>query len=295
MNTIQTFLSRLPFGPWRSASPLVSVVRLSGVIGQVGALRSGMTLAGVADVLERAFAPKRQAAVALVVNSPGGSPVQAALIATRIRQLAEEKKVPVLAFCEDVAASGGYWLACAADEIFAAESSIVGSIGVVSASFGLDRFIERHGVERRLFTAGEHKAILDPFSPLREEDVAHLRSIQTDIHDSFKAMVRTRREGRLKGTEDELFSGAFWAGRRGVELGLVDGIGDARGVLRARFGDKVRLRPVRNEQRRWLRRVGLAGLAVAGHDGDAAPWAHALAAGVLSAGEERALWSRYGL
>ncbi|HEY0834534.1 MAG TPA: S49 family peptidase [Azospirillum sp.] len=284
--TIESLLSKLPFGPWRNLGPIVSVVRLDGVIGNVGPLRRGLTLAHVAPLLERAFAPKGQAAVALVVNSPGGSPVQSSLIGKRIRDLAAEKKVPVLAFCEDVAASGGYWLACAADEIFADESSIVGSIGVVYSSFGLHDFIQRHGVERRVHTAGDRKMLLDPFSPEREDGVAHLKSIQAEIHDSFKAMVRARRGDRLTGPEEELFSGAFWAGRRALEHGLVDGIGDLRGILRARYGEKVRLRVV-GEPQGWLRRRL--------HMGARGGWAAELADAALSSVEERALWGRYGL
>jgi len=283
---IKKYLAKLPFGPWRERGPVVSVVRLSGAIGQVGPFRPGLSLEAVAPLLERAFARKGQAAVALLVNSPGGSPVQSALIAKRIRDLAEEKKVPVIAFCEDVAASGGYWLACAADEIFADESSIVGSIGVVYAGFGLNGFIERHGIERRLHTAGDKKVLLDPFSPEREDGIAHLKSIQAEIHESFKALVRARRGSRLNGADEDLFSGAFWAGRRALELGLIDGIGDARGVLRARFGEKVRFH-VMHEHRPWWRRLPLRS--------QARPWTAELADAALGAVEERALWARYGL
>ena len=286
-------LAKLPFGPWRDAGPIVSVLRLSGIIGQAGAFRQGLTMAGLAGLIERAFAPKKQAAVALVVNSPGGSPVQSALIAKRIRDLATEKKVPVFAFCEDAAASGGYWLACAADEIWADESSILGSIGVVSSGFGAHDFIQRYGIERRLYTAGDKKVILDPFSPEREDGVAHLKAIQLDIHDAFKAMVRDRRGARLIGPEEELFSGAFWAGRRALELGLIDGIGDLRTVLRGRFGEKVRLRVVQDD-RRWFRRMGFRVAAPMG--GSALDRLAAdLPAAALAAVEERALWSRYGL
>ena len=250
-------------------------------------------MAGMAGSIERAFAPKKQAAVALVVNSPGGSPVQSALIAKRIRDLAAEKKVPVFAFCEDAAASGGYWLACAADEIWADESSILGSIGVVSSGFGAHEFIQRYGIERRLYTAGDKKVLLDPFSPEREDGVAHLKAIQLDIHDAFKAMVRDRRGARLIGPEEELFSGAFWAGRRALELGLIDGIGDLRTVLRGRFGEKVRLRVVQDD-RRWFRRMGFRVAAPMG--GSALDRLAAdLPAAALAAVEERALWSRYGL
>jgi signal peptide peptidase SppA len=268
--------------------PLVSVVRLSGAIGVGGPFRRSLTLQDLAGTLARAFAPKRQAAVALIVNSPGGSPVQSSLIGARIRGLADEKKVPVIAFCEDVAASGGYWLACAADEVFADESSIVGSIGVISAGFGLHGLIGRYGVERRVYTAGSRKGVLDPFRPEDPEDVALLRSIQGDVHDAFKRWVRERRGDRLKGDEEELFSGAFWSGRGALERGLVDGIGHARQVLRERFGKDVRLRPVTAERgwRAW-RRGPLSALPerVAG----------GLAAGVAAAAEERALWGRYGL
>ena len=283
---IRSFLSKLPFGPWRKRGPVVSVVRLSGAIGQVGPFRPGLSLEAVAPLLERAFARKGQVAVALLVNSPGGSPVQSALIAKRIRDLAAEKKVPVLAFCEDVAASGGYWLACAADEIFADESSIIGSIGVVSAGFGLNEFIERHGIERRVHTAGDKKVLLDPFAPEREDGVAHLKAIQAEIHESFKAMVRARRGAKLTGPEEELFSGAFWAGRRALEFGLIDGIGDARGTLRARFGETVRF-AVMHEHRPWWRRLPLRS--------DSRPWAADLAGAALGVVEERALWARFGL
>ncbi|WP_247887069.1 S49 family peptidase [Azospirillum sp. SYSU D00513] len=293
---MQTFLAKLPFGPWRKAGPVVSVLRLSGVIGQVGPLRAGLTMAGTAGLIERAFAPKQQAAVALIVNSPGGSPVQSALIAKRIRDLATEKKVPVFAFCEDVAASGGYWLACAADEIWADDSSIIGSIGVVSSGFGLHEFIQRHGIERRVHTAGEKKVLLDAFSPEREDAVAHLKSIQADIHESFKAMVRARRGARLNGPEEDLFSGSFWAGRKALELGLIDGIGDLRSILRGRFGEKVRLRVIQ-EDRRWFRRPGLriGGATIDPSALDLSTLAANLPGAALATVEERALWARFGL
>lgn len=272
---------------WWRRKPLVTVVRLSGVIGIGGPLRGGLTLQGVAPLLERAFAPSKLSAVALVVNSPGGSPVQSALIGARVRQLAEEKKVPVLAFVEDVAASGGYWLACAADEIYADENSIVGSVGVISAGFGFHDLITRHGIERRVHTSGERKTLLDPFRPEDPDDVARLKAIQAEIHASFRAMVRARRGERLKGDDATLFSGEFWTGRRGLELGLVDGLADLRSHLRARFGGKVRTRRV-EEERGWLsRRVGLGARA-----GD---WTAAAAGGALSAIEERAHWARFGL
>jgi len=264
-------------------TPVVAVVRLAGVIGSFGPWRGGLSLAGLATTLERAFALGGAKAVALAINSPGGSPVQSSLITSRIRALATEKKLPVFAFAEDVAASGGYWLATAGDEIYADESSIVGSIGVISAGFGFQDLLQRLGVERRVHTAGPRKSMLDPFRPESAEDVARLEALQREIHDSFKAQVRERRGGRLKADDETLFSGEFWSGRRALELGLIDGIGDMRSVLRARFGDKVRLRLV-GSQRGWLmRRLRLA----------AAPddWARDLVGAV----EERALWARFGL
>jgi serine protease SohB len=217
----------------RGDVPVVPVVRLSGTIGAVTPLRPGMTLAGLAKTLERAFATRNAKAVALVINSPGGSPVQSRQIYLRIRQLAAEKKLPVLVFVEDVAASGGYMIACAGDEIFCDPSSILGSIGVVGGSFGFQELIKKIGVERRLYTAGEHKAMLDPFLPEDEGDVARLKSIQREIHAIFIALVKASRGSRLKGADDELFTGEYWAGETSVSLGLADGIGDLRSTLRA--------------------------------------------------------------
>ena len=223
----------------RRGTPVVPVVRLSGIIGAVTPLRPGMTLAGVARMLERAFAMKNARAVAVVINSPGGSPVQSRQIYLRIRQLAAEKSLPVLVFVEDVAASGGYMIACAGDEIFCDPSSILGSIGVVGGSFGFQDLIKRIGVERRLYTAGEHKAMLDPFLPEDPDDVARIKALQREIHAIFIALVKQSRGARLKGADDVLFTGEYWAGETSVSLGLADAIGDLRSTLRARFGDKV--------------------------------------------------------
>src|SRR5215472_12172771 len=224
---------------FRRGSTVVPVVRLSGVIGAVTPLRPGMTLAGVARTLERAFAMKNAKAVALLINSPGGSPVQSRQIYLRIRQLAAEKKLPVLVFVEDVAASGGYMIACAGDEIFCDPSSILGSIGVVGGSFGMTELIKKIGVERRLYTAGSHKAMLDPFLPEDRDDVARLKAIQREIHTIFIALVKASRGARLKGADEALFTGEYWAGETSVSLGLADAIGDLRSTLRARFGEKV--------------------------------------------------------
>lgn len=272
----------------RIGAPRVAVVRLAGVIGDRGGYmrRGGLSLAGMERTLDRAFTLPRVRAVALMINSPGGSPVQSALLQRRLRELAAEHAVPVLAFVEDVAASGGYWIALGADEIFADASSIVGSIGVISASFGFTELIARYGVERRLHTAGERKSMLDPFLPERAEDVERLKTIQREMHESFKQLVRLRRAEKLTGDERDLFSGEFWTGKRALEVGLIDGLADAPTLLRERYGKTVKLVPV-GERRDWLRRrFGLAS-----GPAPVADWT----TGLLAAVEERALWSRFGL
>src|SRR5437868_11324314 len=224
---------------FRGDIPLVPVLRLSGIIGFSTPLRPGLTLASVAKPLDKAFAYPRAKAVALLINSPGGSAVQSHLVFQRIRQLSAEKERPVIAFVEDVAASGGYMIACAADEIVADPSSIVGSIGVIGASFGFARLIDKIGIERRIYTSGTNKAMLDPFLPENPDHVARLKAIQEDIHASFIGLVKSRRGGKLTAPEQDLFSGEYWAARKGVEYGLVDRIGDLRATLRERYGDKV--------------------------------------------------------
>ncbi len=283
---------------WFRRRPQVSVLRLYGVIGPpAGGLRpSRLNLAGLAGSIEAAFRPKGLAAVALAINSPGGSPMQSAAIADRIRQLAAEKNVPVFAFAEDVAASGGYWIACAADEIYADRSSILGSIGVIASGFGAVGLLERLGLERRVHTAGRQKSFLDPFLPERQEDVDRLLALQARLHDGFTDWVRQRRGDRLPaGRDDDLFSGAFWLGAEARELGLIDGLGDLRSVMRARFGKTVRLRLV-NARTSWLQRR--AGLRL-GRDGPpglpALPGLAQLPDQILGAVEERLLWSRFGL
>jgi signal peptide peptidase SppA len=272
--------------------PTIAVLRLAGVIGAAGPLplRGGMSLQSLAGPIDRAFRLKHLSAVALCINSPGGSPVQSAQIAKRIRDLARERDVPVIAFVEDIAASGGYWLACAGDEIFADASSIVGSIGVVSAGFGFQELIAKIGVERRVHTSGARKAMLDPFRPEQPDDVALLGALQRDVHESFKAQVRERRGRRLKADEAALFNGEVWSGRRALELGLVDGLGDLRSVLRQRFGDRIRLVPV-GGRRGWLSRQLRPGTLLDDGWAGERDWAGEL----ISALEARALWSRYGL
>ena len=229
-------LSKIMF--WRRRRSVVPVVRLSGVISQSGSLgRRGLSLESVEPQLKKAFSIKRAKAVAIIINSPGGSPVQSSLIGQRIRDLANRADVPVLAFCEDVAASGGYWLAASADEIFANPASVIGSIGVISAGFGFDKAIAKLGIDRRVYTAGEAKMTLDPFQPERDEEIDRLKGLQADIHRQFINHIEQRRGSRLKGAHAELFSGAFWTGQRALELGLIDGLGECRQTLLQRFGD----------------------------------------------------------
>ena len=263
--------------------PVVNHVMLHGAIGIGGPARPALTFKSVNPMLERAFKPKGLAAVAISVNSPGGSPVQSALIHARIRELAAEKSVPVLVFCEDVAASGGYWLACAGDEIYADESSVIGSIGVISAGFGFVDAIAKLGVERRVHASGESKSMLDPFQPEKPEDVAHLKGLQADVHQAFKDLVRKRRGRKLVGADGELFSGAFWSGRQALARGLVDGIGHLHQVLKQRFGEKVVIRNIHPPQGWGIRRLGFGV-----QDVD-------FAGSALDALETRALWSRFGL
>lgn len=273
--------------------PVVPVLRFTGAIGMVTPLRPGLSISALAGPIEKAFAMSKAASVAVVINSPGGSPVQSSLIFKRIRQLAEEKKKKVYVFCEDVAASGGYYLAVAGDEIYADTSSIIGSIGVVSASFGFVDALTKLGIERRVHTAGTSKNILDPFLPEKAEDVERLKELQRDVHDVFIGVVKERRAGRLKGPDAELFSGAFWSAPRALEHGLIDGISDVRSKMREVHGDKVRLQVVPLERGGLLARlrrfpsITPAGMIDAG--------GLALGDDLISAAEERALWSRYGL
>ena len=274
---------------FRPDIPVVPVVRLTGVIGVVTPLRPGLLLSTVARSLERAFSVRKARAVALVINSPGGSPTQSHLIFRRVRQLAVEKNLPVLAFVEDVGASGGYMLACAGDEIICDQFSIVGSIGVVGGSFGFPKVMEKLGIERRVYTSGERKLMLDPFLPEKPEDVKRIKAIQKEIHERFITLVKERRGEKLNGGDKTLFSGEFWVAPAAIELGLADHIGDLRSTLRERYGDKVRT-PLISADRGLLGRklpgVGaLEALTSGPHFADE----------LLSALEARAWWSRYGL
>ncbi len=290
-NWLDTVKSYLP-ASWVASGPLIPVLRFSGPIGMVTPLRPGLTLSTSASAIEKAFSMRNAAAVAIQLNSPGGSPVQSALIYKRIRSLAEEKGLKVYVFAEDVAASGGYLLALAGDAIYADASSIVGSIGVISASFGLNEFINKLGIQRRVITAGANKDILDPFLPEKPEDVERVKSIQADVHAEFISLVKSRRGKKIEAAGDSLFTGEFWSGKKAVELGLIDGLADLRGKMREIYGEDVRFKLVTPERSWFRRKHGISlgersfgfGLATSG-----------LADDLISAVETRALWSRFGL
>ena len=283
--------------------PTVPVLRFTGAIGMVTPLRPGISLATTAAGIERAFNLSKTPAVAIVINSPGGSPVQSHLIYLRIRALAKETGKTGYVFTEDVCASGGYFLALAGDEIYADPSSIVGSIGVISASFGFDKLIDKIGVERRVYTSGERKMALDPFSPEKAEEVARLKALQQDVHQTFIGIVKERRGAKLQAADDALFSGEFWSGPKARDLGLVDGIGDVRTKMREKFGDKVQLPVVTFGGGWWRRRLGqslVGAFAGAGRSSlDPTAMAGGLGAGLtadlVSTLETRALWARFGL
>ena len=270
--------------------PCVAVLRFNGVIGRVGGGRRGLNLQGLERHLDAAFKARQLVAVAVSINSPGGSPVQSELIARRVRDLANEKDVLVYTFIEDVGASGGYWLACTGDEIYAENSSIVGSIGVVSGGFGFTGMIRKLGIERRLHTSGDKKAMNDPFGPEKPAAVKHLKELQKDVHKDFIRLVKARRGDRLKGTDRTLFSGAYWTGTRALELGLIDGIGDLRGIMRAKLGDDVKFKVFderRSSLQRWFSIGALAGSGNGVGSG--------LVDDLIATVEERLWWNRFGL
>lgn len=291
--SLRHLVARLPIRKLQNPPAVVPVLRLAGSIGVSRPLRASLTLEGVAPLLDRAFRIRLAKAVALVINSPGGAPAQASLIYKRIRQLAEEREMAVHVFVEDVAASGGYWLALAGDDIHVDENSIIGSIGVISAGFGFNRAIDKIGVERRVYTVGENKSRLDPFKPEDPADIEHLKSVQQHIHDNFVQLVRARRGERLSGDDATLFSGDFWAAGDALRMGLVDGIGDVRSVMRARYGDNVKL--VAITPPRGLLRGRLPGQAAGAAAVLPGVDAGALVEQGLSSIEERALWARFGL
>jgi len=285
---VRRLFSRLLPAAYRSNAVTIPVIRLHGAIMAGGnQFRPNLSLAATAGVIEKAFSFKDAPAVAISINSPGGSPVQSRLIYKRIRDLAAEKNKRVIVFIEDVAASGGYMIAVAGDEIVADPSSIVGSIGVVSASFGFPELLKKIGVERRVHTAGQNKSILDPFQPEKKEDIARLKALQLEIHDTFIDLVKERRGAKLADDPD-LFTGLFWTGKKGLELGLVDALGDMRSFLKERYGDKTKLQLVTAPRGLFSRRLGIFG-------SKGAEIAASAADGLADAAQERALWSRFGL
>ncbi len=288
-----SFWDKLSPGRLFSRSDTIPVVRLFGTIGAATPLRQGLTIAGCATALERAFSIKNAPAVVLLINSPGGSPVQSRLIYERIRLLARQKKKKVYAFAEDVAASGGYMLACAADEIYADGSSLIGSIGVLSSGFGFVHLIHKLGVERRVYTSGENKFQLDPFKPEKPEEIERLKRIQEIVHQDFISLVKESRGDRIASAGDSLFTGEFWSGRQALELGLIDGIMDMRTKMRSVYGDDVRLKLISMERGFFRRRAGL-GSSISGAEYGIS-FAKSFADDLISALEERAIWARFGL
>jgi signal peptide peptidase SppA len=247
-NRFLSFLSFIPLDIFNKSKNCVSVLRLEGVIGKGPMGKSGLTFDAVNNNIEKAFKPKRLVAVCLVINSPGGLPVQAELISSRIRALSEEKSVPVYSFVEDIAASGGYWLACTGEEIYASKSSIVGSIGVITRGFGLHKAIEKFGIERRVFAQGENKSILDPFAPQKEEDARIIQNMQSQIYDHFVSYVKSRRKGKLTQSDEVLFNGAFWGGQSAVDFGLIDGIDNLYNFIKNKFGTEVNIKHIKSKE-----------------------------------------------
>ncbi len=293
---MRTLRRWVPFGLLGRSPALVTVLPLHGVIGPAARFGQGLHLSGVAGAIESAFTQSGVKAVALAINSPGGSPVQATLIHNRIRQFADEKNIPVFAFAEDVAASGGYMLACAGDQIFADHSSVVGSIGVVSAGFGFTKLMEKVGVDRRVYTAGDKKSMLDPFQPVDEEDVKRLLALQKEVHGAFRDLVKSRREGKLQATEKRLFSGEFWSGVQAEKLGLIDGLSDLRTEMRKRYGDDVRFKVISGDRPWWRGRMsGVRSEASGAPASPSLSFPRGWAEDMLSALEARAIWSRFGL
>ncbi len=250
---LEQLLLLLPIIGSKTSKPVIAVLRLNGIIGEVNSIKSGLSIASLNELIEKAFNFKNLEALCLIINSPGGSPVQSELIAKRIRLLAQEKKIPVYSFIEDVAASGGYWLACVADQIYASKSSVIGSIGVVSAGFGFSTAINKLGIERRIYAEGKNKSILDPFQPVQEGDIEIVKRIQKQIHEHFMDYVKKRRIGKLTQEDDILFNGKFWSGETAVDFGLIDGINDMYSFIKQKYGNDVTIKYVATKQS-WLKK-----------------------------------------
>lgn len=283
LKQFRKIIKLIPLPIFQNPAPVVAILPLEGVIGAAGRFSSALNLAAIEEKIDQAFDVGNVKAVALAINSPGGSPVQSELIMRRIRALSEEKEIPVFAFAEDVAASGGYLIALAGEEIYAHKASIVGSIGVISAGFGYVGAIEKLGVERRVYTSGESKSILDPFKPEVEKDIKLIKEIQKEIHDFFKDLVKERRGDKLKGTQKVLFSGKFWTGDEALKQGLVDGVGDLRTIMREKYGDKTKFKHIK-EEKGFIK--GMLGMSSAKQP---------LADEILSTLETRSEWGRFGL
>lgn len=287
--SLSDYLKYVPFvGEWLEPSDKIAVIRMAGVIADSSMMRrAGINYQKFKDSIADAFDVPRVKAVALVINSPGGAPAQCSIIASMITRLSDENNIPVYAFVEDVAASGGYWLACAGKEIYAQETSIVGSIGVISSGFGLDKFIHKHEIERRIHTSGRDKSFLDPFKPEKADDVSRLKSLQAEMHNAFKNWVRARRADRLNGSEEDLMEGAFWTGTTALRHGLIDGIGSVSAIMKGKFGDDVKFVDCSPEKKGLLSQFVpfLGSDAQIGVDPGM----------IIDAAEERAVWGRFGL
>lgn len=283
MKKIKQLFAKIPLPVFQNPAPVVAILPLEGVIGSSSRFSTALNLAGIEEKINQAFDVYNVKAVALAVNSPGGSPVQSELIMRRIQKLSTEKKIPVYAFAEDVAASGGYLISLAAEEIYVNEASIVGSIGVISAGFGFSKAIEKIGVERRVYAAGDNKSILDPFQPEKDKDVKLLKELQKEIHEFFKNLVKERRGDKLKGTQKVMFSGQFWAGKEAIKLGLVDGIGDIHTTMKEKLGDKTKFKRIKEDKGFIKSLLGMTG-----------PKSK-LSDEILATLESKSLWSRFGL
>lgn len=283
------YLKYIPFvGEWLEPTDKIAVIRMAGVIADSSMMRrAGINYHKFKDSIADAFDVSRVKAVALVINSPGGAPAQCSIIASMITRLSDEKNIPVFAFVEDVAASGGYWLACAGSEIYAQETSIVGSIGVISSGFGLDKFIQKHDIERRIHTSGRDKSFLDPFRPEKADDVERLKSLQAEMHEAFKGWVKIRRGGRLNGRDEDLMEGAFWTGATAMGHGLIDGIGTVTAIMKGKFGEDIKFVDCSPEKKGLLSQFlpFLGSDAKIGMDPGM----------IIDAAEERAIWNRFGL
>jgi len=266
-------------------SVIIPTIRLSGVIGQSGFFKSGLTISSLNKLIDKLFSNKKSPAVALIINSPGGSPTQSSLIADKIISRAKEKNKKVIAFVEDVAASGGYWLACSADEIFIDQNSVIGSIGVISPGFGFVELIKKIGVDRRVYTSGKSKSFLDPFKPEKKEDIRRLKVIQEEIHENFISYVKKRRGSKIKhAKESEIFSGLFWVGQKAIDYGLVDGMGSIYQILRKKYGDNVKIKFI-DQKKTFIQKKLTSQNNFSLIDTNL----------LIEQIEEKALWSRYGL